>query len=111
MAPRDFLGEFEQTVLLAVLQLGDRAYAPGIAHHLEVSIDRSVTRGALYSCLNQLERKGLLRWRLDEPTEKRGGHSRRFYQVTARGVRALKAAREGQLILWRGLENILEPAK
>ena len=51
-----------------------------------------------------------MRWRLDEPGEERGGHARRFYRVTAGGVRALRAAREGQLILWRGLEGILGPA-
>jgi len=107
---KSFLGEFENTVLLAILQLGERAYAPDIAQHLEESIDRSVTRGALYSCLNQLERKGYVRWRLDEPTVDRGGHARRFYKVTAPGVRALRAARDGQLILWRGLEGILGPA-
>lgn len=111
MGHKGFLGEFEQVVLLAILQLGERAYAPEIAHHLATTIDRSVSRGALYSCLNQLERKGLLRWRLDEPTEERGGHARRFYSVTARGVRALRVAREGQLLLWRGLESILGPAK
>ncbi|MDQ3698277.1 MAG: helix-turn-helix transcriptional regulator [Gemmatimonadota bacterium] len=111
MGHKSFLGEFEQTVLLAILQLDEHAYAPSIARHLEVSIDRSVSRGALYSCLNQLERKGFLRWRLDEPTPERGGHARRFYQVTARGVRALRTCREGQLILWQGLESILGPAK
>ena len=110
MGHKGFLGEFEQTVMLAILQLGDRAYAPGIAQHLETSISRSVSRGALYSCLNQLERKGFVRWRLDEPTTERGGHSRRFYKVTAGGVRAVRTAREGQLILWRGLEGILGPA-
>ena len=110
MGHHSFLGEFEQTVMLAILQLSDRAYAPGIAQHLETSISRSVSRGALYSCLNQLERKGLVRWRLDEPTAERGGHARRFYRVTAAGVRALRAAREGQVILWRGLEGILGPA-
>lgn len=107
MGHKGFLGEFEQTVMLTVLQLREQAYAPDIAHHLETSIQRSVTRGALYSCLNQLERKGFLAWRLDEPGEDRGGHARRFYQVTASGVQALRAAREGQLILWRGLEGIL----
>jgi DNA-binding PadR family transcriptional regulator len=107
MSHKGFLGEFEQTVMLAVLQLGEAAYAPDIALHLETNIQRSVSRGALYSCLNQLERKELLRWRLDEPTEERGGHARRSYRVTASGVRALRAAREGQLILWRGLEGIL----
>ena len=111
MGHKGFLGEFEQTVMLAILQLGDRAYAPGIAQHLETSINRSVSRGALYSCLNQLERKGLVRWRLDEPAVERGGHSRRFYRVTASGVRSLRAARDGQMILWRGLEGILGPAK
>lgn len=110
MGYKGFLGEFEQTVLLAILQLGEQAYASGIAHHLATTIDRSVTRGALYACLNQLERKGLVRWRLDEPTEERGGHARRHYQVSARGVRALRTAREGQLLLWRGLEGILGPA-
>lgn len=111
MGHKGFLGEFEQTVLLSILQLGERAYAPEIAQHLETSIDRSVSRGALYSCLNQLERKGFVRWRLDEPAEERGGHARRFYRVTATGVRAVRAARDGQLILWRGLEGILGPAK
>ena len=105
------MAEFEQTVLLSILQLGEDAYAPSIARHLEASIDRSVSRGALYSCLNQLERKGFLRWRLEAPTEGRGGHARRFYQVTARGVRALRTARQGLLTLWQGLEGILGPAK
>jgi PadR family transcriptional regulator PadR len=108
---KSVLGEFEQTVMLAILQLGDDAYAPSIARHLEATIDRSVSRGALYSCLNQLERKGFLRWRVDAPTPERAGHARRFYQVSARGVRALRIARESQLMLWRGLEGILGATK
>lgn len=108
---RIILGEFEQTVMLAILQLGDSAYGPNIARHLEDTIDRSVSRGALYSCLNQLERKGFLRWRVDSPTPRRGGHSRRFYQVNAVGVRALKTARDSQMLLWRGLDGILGASK
>ena len=68
MPTKIILGEFEQTVMLAILQLGDDAYAPNIARHLEDTIDRSVSRGALYSCLNQLEHKGFLRYRIDSPT-------------------------------------------
>lgn len=108
---KSFVGEFEQMVLLAILQLGEDAYAPDIARHLESSVGRKVSRGALYSCLNQLERKEYLRWRLDEPTSERGGHARRFYRVTAEGVGALRASREGLLTLWRGLEGILGQAK
>ena len=111
VATKIILGEFEQTVMLAILQLGDNAYAPNIARHLEDTINRSVSRGALYSCLNQLERKGFLRWRVDSPTPQRGGHSRRFYHVNAIGVRALRTARESQMLLWRGLEGILGASK
>ena len=111
VATKIILGEFEQTVMLAILQLGDNAYAPNIARHLEETIDRPVSRGALYSCLNQLERKGFLRWRVDSPTAQRGGHSRRFYHVNAIGVRALRTARESQMLLWRGLEGILGASK
>lgn len=111
MPTKIILGEFEQTVMLAILQLGDDAYAPNIARHLEDTIDRAVSRGALYSCLNQLEHKGFLRYRIDSPTPERGGHSRRFYQVSAIGVRALRTARQSQLMLWRGLEGILGASK
>lgn len=111
MGRKSFVGEFEQMVLLALLQLRDEAYAPNVARHLERTVGREVSRGALYSCLNQLERKGYLRWRLDEPTPERGGHARRFYKVTPDGVEALRASREGLLTLWRGLEGILGPAK
>jgi len=108
---KSFLGEFEQTVMLAILQLGDNAYAPSIARHLGETIDRSVSRGALYSCLNQLERKGFLRWRVDDGTPERGGQARRFYEVSARGLRALRMSRDAQLILWRGLEGVLGAVK
>lgn len=107
MSHKGFLGEFEQTMLLAILQLGERAYAPAIAQHLETSIDRAVTRGALYSCLSQLERKRLVSWRLDAPMADRGGHARRFYEVTPSGVEALKVERDGRIALWRGLEDII----
>lgn len=97
--------------MLAILQLGDDAYGPKIARHLEDTIDRAVSRGALYSCLNQLERKGFLRWRVDSPTPQRGGHSRRLYHVNAIGVRALRTARESQMLLWRGLDGVLGASK
>jgi DNA-binding PadR family transcriptional regulator len=103
------VGEFEHVILLVILQLGEDAYAPNVAQHLETSVGRTVSRGALYSCLNQLERKRYLRWRLDAPTAERGGHSRRLYQVTARGVSALRESRQSLLTLWQGLDRLLGP--
>ena len=54
------LGDFEQLVLLAALQLGDRAIAADLKARIEEAAERGVSRGALYATLDRLEDKGLL---------------------------------------------------
>jgi DNA-binding PadR family transcriptional regulator len=103
-----FIGEFEQLVLLNLLQLGDEAYALPLRNRLDDVTGRKVARGALYRTLERLEQKNLLEWELEDNVSSRGGHPRRKYGVTADGVAALKAAREALLELWSGLEEVLE---
>jgi DNA-binding PadR family transcriptional regulator len=99
-----YLGELEQIVLLAILRLGDEAYAIPILEQIERQTGRKVARGALYTALARLEQKGCLRSRLGEPLPERGGRARRYFTVTPAAVRALKASRAALLRLWRGLE-------
>jgi PadR family transcriptional regulator PadR len=107
MGSKSFLGEFEQMVLLAILQCGDRAFGPAISAELETRARRSVSRGALYSALRRLTKKGYLRWHLEPPTPERGGHAARRFEVTDEGVRALRSCRAALLNLWTGLEDVL----
>lgn len=107
MGNKNFLGEFEQMVLLAILQQAPDAYAPTISRELEKSAGRTVSRGALYSSLGRLEKKGLLRWHLESPTEERGGHPRRRFEVTHAGIEALKSSRTALVTLWTGLDDVL----
>jgi PadR family transcriptional regulator PadR len=102
-----YLGEFEYTVLLAVLQLED-AYAVPIRSLLEGRTGRPVARGALYTALERLETKGCLRSRMGDPSDDRGGKPRRYFAVTPAGLRALKATHDTFASLTRGLETILE---
>src|SRR5687768_3796141 len=67
------LGEFEQLVLLAVLQLGDEAYAVPVRDLIVARTRRNVARGALYTALERLEAKELVASRLGEPMPERGG--------------------------------------
>jgi PadR family transcriptional regulator PadR len=106
-APAPYLGEFEQLVLLAVLQLGDEAYAVPLRRAIEEAAARSVSRGALYTTLERLEAKGLLSSRMGEPTAGRGGRRRRYHAVTSAGLRALRAARDAVGRLSTGLESVL----
>lgn len=108
MGDRTGLGEFEQLVLLVVVRLGDDAFAPSIGEVLDETVGRGVTRGALYSTLNRLESKGLLEWTAEEPDPDRGGHIRRVFSVTERGLDALRSRRRTLLTLWDGIEGVLD---
>jgi PadR family transcriptional regulator PadR len=105
---KTFLGEFEQVVLLAILQLGPDAYAVPVRDEIERRTGRQVARGALYTALERLETKGLLRSRMSEPLPERGGRSRRYFALTASALAALRDSRAALLSLWRGLESELE---
>lgn len=102
------VGEFEQMVLLAVLQVRDDAYGVTVHEELERHTDRAVSRGAVYMTLDRLEKKGLLKSSLSEPTAERGGRSKRCYALTRTALLALKASRRTLLSLWDGLEPVLE---
>ena len=103
-----YLGEFEQIVLLAILRLGDDAYAIPVREEIEDRTGRSVARGALYTALDRLEVKGCLRSRMSDPLPERGGRSRRYYAVTPSGLSALRASRAALLALWKGVESRIE---
>jgi PadR family transcriptional regulator len=106
-----YLGEFEQLLLLTVLRLGAGAYGVDIARDLETRAGRRVSRGALYTSLDRLENKGLLRWKAGSGTPEREGLPRRLYHVTPTGVAALRASRDVLKRMWRGLEHLLnEPS-
>ncbi len=104
--PPKFLGEFEQMVLLAILQLGEEAVGVGILRELDERAGRTVSRGTLYKTLERLEVKGLLEWSLEEGTEERGGNRRRLFAVTPRGIAALQESRKAFQSLWEGLESL-----
>lgn len=107
MAPKprpDFLGEFEQLVLLAVLRLDDAAYAVPIRREIQARTRRLPARGAVYITLDRLEEKGYLESRLADPTKERSGRPRRYYRVRPAGVRALEHSWAALRLMWEGLE-------
>jgi DNA-binding PadR family transcriptional regulator len=109
MPPADvsILGEFEQVVLLAILRLGDDAYAVSIRDEIFECTGRDVARGSIYITLDRLETKGYLRSRLADPTPERGGRAKRYYALRPKAVEALKEGRRALVALWRGLESVL----
>ena len=107
MSRKTFLGEFEQMILLAILQSGEEANAYEIRKELEASAGRSVTKGAFYTTLDRLEKKRYLTWTARVAEEGRGGMPQRHFKVTPAGVEELRKSREALENLWR--DGVLEP--
>jgi len=90
MADYGALGEFEHLVLLAVLRHPGGVVGSLIGRELEDRAGRRVSRGALYSALDRLERKGYLSWHVEDSAPERGGHPRRRFMVTGEGRSAVR---------------------
>ena len=108
--PPLYLGEFEQLVLLAILRLASEAHGVGIARELETQAGRRVSRGSLYTTLDRLEQKQLVRWKIVPGGDERGRLPRRLYSVTARGLASIRAAQRGFRRMTTGLEDLLDKA-
>jgi PadR family transcriptional regulator PadR len=104
MARREYLGEFEQIVLLAILRLGDDAYGVPIRLDIEQRTGRALTVGALYRTLDRLEDKGYVSSAFSDPTPERGGRSKRYFRVKPIGLRTLRASHDALAAMWDGLE-------
>jgi DNA-binding PadR family transcriptional regulator len=109
MSPREFLGELEEMVLLAVLRLGAGAYGAAILRELDEQAGRDVPRGSVYVTLDRLETKGLVASRAGEPTPQRGGRAPRLVAVTEAGMAALRRTHEVRERLRRGLDSAFQP--
>jgi DNA-binding PadR family transcriptional regulator len=103
MRDPDFLGEFEQVVLLAVARLGDDGYGMIVRREIAERTARPVSIGAVYATLDRLERKGYVSSRVGEPTPERGGRARRYYRLQRAGVLALQDAQRMLSSMWDGV--------
>jgi len=82
------LGEFEYLMLTAVARLGEGAYGVTIREEIEDATGRQCSLGALYTTIERLESKGLVKTSMGDPTPQRGGRPKRMVRITPKGVQA-----------------------
>jgi PadR family transcriptional regulator PadR len=100
----DLLGTFEQAVLLAIFRLEDAAYGRAVLNQVQELLLRDVSAGSVYTTLDRLEVRGLVFSKLAEGTPARGGRARRYYTVSAEGMRALSDARKALTTMWANIK-------
>ena len=93
-------------VLLALIRLGEHAYGVPISREIEQRCGREVALGSVYAALERLEEKGLVTSKLGDPTAERGGRAKRYFRVTARGLRDVRETQRALVNLWGGLPEL-----
>ncbi len=106
MTKRDHLGNFELMVMLALIRLGENAYGLPISQEIEEKGRREVALGSVYAALERLEGKGFVLSSLGEPTPERGGRAKRYFRVTAKGLREVRETQRALKNLWQGLPQL-----
>lgn len=100
------IGRLELAVLLGVARFGKDAYGLAVRRDLVERTGRNHSPGAVYTTLQRLEDKGLLRSHAGDPLPMRGGRSRRYYTLTGAGARTIRDAQRDAAAVWAGIGQI-----
>jgi len=106
MQPREYLGDFEQLIVLAIVRLKEQAYGMRIRQEIEQRAGREVSIGAVYETLSRLEKKGFLLSQESARDQERKGRARRFYKVTGTGAEALNNSMAALRAMRPGLKPV-----
>ena len=106
MRKGEYLGNFDLMLLLALQRLGEGAYGVTIARELEEETGREVVVASVYATLERLQERGLVASRLGDSTPERGGRAKRYFRITAAGIREVREARRSLMNLWKGLPQL-----
>jgi PadR family transcriptional regulator PadR len=101
-----YLRDFELMILLVVLRLGDDTYGVPIAREIKVHGRREVSLANVYATLERLQEKGYVSSKLADPTPERGGRAKRYFSVTAQGLKKVRETQRILVRLWRGVSEL-----
>jgi PadR family transcriptional regulator PadR len=100
------LRDFELMTLLVLLRLGEQAYGVPIARELKVHGRREVSLANVYATLEKLQEKGYVSSRPADPTPERGGRAKRYFSITALGLKKVRETQRTLLRLWQGIPEL-----
>jgi DNA-binding PadR family transcriptional regulator len=103
MATRHSLNDLELLILLALIRLAPEAYGVPIAREIEERTKRTVALSSVYAVLERMQERGLVKSELGEATEERGGRAKRYFQLTALGMREVRSTRQALIGMWQGV--------
>ena len=101
MGKGEYLGEFEQLVLLALATVGEDTPGREVYEEITRTTGRDVAVTAVYVTLNRLQKKGYVSAAMGDATPERGGRAKKLFRLEAAGADAIKRARQQFDVLWK----------
>lgn len=102
---RNYLGEFEEIVLLTVAVIDGDAYGVVITHEIIAQTGRDLRLNQVHAALARLEEKGMVKSTMGQPTAERGGRRKKLFSVTSLGQRTLQEIQQVRESFWSRLLN------
>lgn len=102
----NYLGEFEELVMLTCALLKEEAYGINIVEEINAKTGRKVNLSAVHVTLYRLEDKGMVKSEMGGATAQRGGRRKRIFQLTSIGINLLKEAKQNREQFWRQLPEL-----
>ena len=102
------LSKPEELLLMAVCHLQDEAYGVKILRYLSGKTEKEWSIGSVYVPLDRLARAGYVESYQGEPTQKRGGKSKRFFRITPAGEKRLREMKRLHDAMWSDISPMLE---
>ena len=90
-------------ILLSLVRLEPEAYGVPIAREIGANAGRALPLASIYATLDRLEDRGLVTSKLGKATPERGGRAKRYFHVTAKGLRELRSTRDALIAMWQGI--------
>ena len=102
----NYLGEFEELILLGVASLGNDAYGVSVMKYRDAEAGRKVNISAVHQGLKRLQSKGLVKSTVGGATSVRGGRSKRYFNLTQMGQETLEEIVELKIQLYKKIPNL-----
>jgi PadR family transcriptional regulator, regulatory protein PadR len=100
------ISKLEELSLFIVLRGGGNATASEVQAALSEAANKEQSFGSVFTTLDRLSDKKLVRWRKGQPDDRRGGRAPRLYEITVSGRKALDEAVRATRIAAGGSEAL-----
>jgi len=105
------LSRSEEIILLTILKLKDNSYGVAIRELIFRETGSKWSFGSIYMPLNKLTRRGYVKKTMGDPTPERGGRSKCLYEITERGLKALRKIKGIQESVWENVSDTMLKTK